>query len=52
MFEPLERLLVEALGDGTRRVLDVGCGTGSTTLAIARRLVHRGSAPASTFRSR
>ena len=42
MFEPIERLLVEALGDGTRRVLDVGCGTGSTTLAIARRLGAHG----------
>ncbi|MFJ3224585.1 class I SAM-dependent methyltransferase [Streptomyces sp. NPDC086783] len=39
LFRPLEELLVESVaaapGD---RVLDVGCGTGSTTLAIARRL--------------
>jgi ubiquinone/menaquinone biosynthesis C-methylase UbiE len=39
MFEPLERRLVEAIPVGPRsRVLDVGCGTGSTTLAISRRL--------------
>jgi SAM-dependent methyltransferase len=37
MFKPLEDLLVEA-AVGRRRVLDVGCGTGSTTLAVTRRL--------------
>jgi SAM-dependent methyltransferase len=39
VFQPFEDLLVEAVaaGGGTR-VLDVGCGTGGTTLAIARRL--------------
>jgi 2-polyprenyl-3-methyl-5-hydroxy-6-metoxy-1,4-benzoquinol methylase len=37
MFRPFEDLLVEAVSDGSRRqVLDVGCGTGSTTLALAR----------------
>lgn len=37
MFKPLEDLLVEAVLAGPgRRVLDVGCGTGSTTLAVAR----------------
>jgi len=37
MFKPFEALLVEAVsaGSGTR-VLDIGCGTGSTTLAVAR----------------
>jgi SAM-dependent methyltransferase len=39
LFEPLEHLLVEAVCSGPAgRVLDVGCGTGGTTLAIARRL--------------
>ncbi|KUY64513.1 SAM-dependent methyltransferase [Burkholderia cepacia] len=39
MFEPLERLLVEAVATSSARsVLDVGCGTGAVTVAIARRL--------------
>jgi len=39
MFEPFERLLAEeAIGQQARRVLDVGCGAGATTLAIARGL--------------
>ncbi|MBZ4330251.1 class I SAM-dependent methyltransferase [Corallococcus sp. AS-1-12] len=43
MFKPLENLLVEAVAEGSaRRVLDVGCGTGSTTLAVARRLGAEG----------
>jgi SAM-dependent methyltransferase len=43
MFTPFEDLLVEAVsaGSGTR-VLDVGCGTGSTTLAVARLLGAKG----------
>ena len=43
MFKPLEDLLVEAVCAGpVRRVLDVGCGTGSTTLAVARLLGANG----------
>jgi ubiquinone/menaquinone biosynthesis C-methylase UbiE len=39
MFRPFEELLVEAVRTGSAsRVLDVGCGTGSTTLAVARLL--------------
>jgi SAM-dependent methyltransferase len=40
MFKPFESLLVEATrpADSAQRVLDVGCGTGGTTLAVARRL--------------
>jgi ubiquinone/menaquinone biosynthesis C-methylase UbiE len=37
VFKPLEDLLVDAVVAGSGgRVLDVGCGTGSTTLAVAR----------------
>jgi SAM-dependent methyltransferase len=37
MFQPFERLLVEeARRHGAGAVLDVGCGAGATTLAIAR----------------
>jgi SAM-dependent methyltransferase len=37
MFKPFEDLLVETvLARGSRNVLDIGCGTGATTLAIAR----------------
>ena len=43
MFKPLEDLLVEAVFAGSgRQVLDVGCGTGSTTLTVARRLGAEG----------
>src|SRR5688572_6684892 len=39
LFKPFETLLVETLfaGDG-KRLLDVGCGAGATTLAAARAL--------------
>ncbi|SMF69721.1 Ubiquinone/menaquinone biosynthesis C-methylase UbiE [Tistlia consotensis] len=39
LFEPFERLLAGQVPEGSAAgVLDVGCGTGATTLAIARRL--------------
>jgi SAM-dependent methyltransferase len=45
LFQPFQDLLVEAVAArGAQRVLDVGCGTGSTTLAIARQLGARGAA--------
>jgi len=37
MFQPIEGLLVDAArARGARRVLDVGCGSGATTLPLAR----------------
>ena len=43
MYEPIEKLLTDAIVAGApRRVLDVGCGTGATTLAVARRLGAHG----------
>jgi SAM-dependent methyltransferase len=45
VFLPLEQLLVAPIAAGSDlRVLDVGCGTGSTTLAAARRLGAAGAA--------
>jgi SAM-dependent methyltransferase len=45
MFELFERMLVEPIEEESgARVLDVGCGTGATTLAAARRLGARGRA--------
>ncbi|MFI6369873.1 class I SAM-dependent methyltransferase [Streptomyces sp. NPDC050546] len=39
MFRPMEELLVDAVAaEGAEHVLDVGCGTGGTTLALARRV--------------
>jgi SAM-dependent methyltransferase len=38
-FTPLETVLVDAVAAASPgRVLDVGCGTGATTLAVARRI--------------
>lgn len=39
LFKPVEDLIVDAVAARSpREVLDVGCGTGATTVAIARRL--------------
>jgi SAM-dependent methyltransferase len=39
LFEPFaERLVEEAQAVSARRVLDIGCGTGATTLSLARAL--------------
>ncbi len=43
LYKPFEDMLVAAVGaDSGGRVLDIGCGTGSTTLAVARRLGAKG----------
>jgi SAM-dependent methyltransferase len=44
-YAPIEKLLVdEVAATGARRVLDIGCGAGATTLAVARTLGARGQA--------
>ena len=42
VFRPLEALLVDSISGSQTRVLDVGCGTGGTTLAAARQLGANG----------
>lgn len=42
MYQPFEPLLAGALQGTERQVLDVGCGAGATTLALARALGARG----------
>jgi SAM-dependent methyltransferase len=43
MFAPIDDRLAEAVhGSAAKAVLDVGCGTGSTTMAIARQLGEEG----------
>lgn len=42
VYRPLERVLIEPLRPG--RVLDIGCGTGSTTVTAAQRMGTEGHA--------
>jgi SAM-dependent methyltransferase len=45
MFAPFEKLLVEAVSrHSAKRVLDIGCGTGSTTIAAVRKIGAAGRA--------
>jgi SAM-dependent methyltransferase len=44
-YESVEKILAdESVATGARRVLDIGCGSGATTLAVARALGARGQA--------
>ncbi|AKU94638.1 Methyltransferase [Labilithrix luteola] len=44
ILEPMAELLLRAVPEGSaRRILDVGCGAGATTLAFARRVGAEGS---------
>jgi SAM-dependent methyltransferase len=43
VLQPFEDLVLGAIPADASRVLDVGCGTGATTVAIARRLGGRGA---------
>lgn len=45
LFQPFETSLVEAVEEeGASHVLDIGCGTGATTIAIGRAIASRGHA--------
>jgi 2-polyprenyl-3-methyl-5-hydroxy-6-metoxy-1,4-benzoquinol methylase len=44
-YRSIEKLLADAVtASGARSVLDIGCGAGATTLAVARTLAARGNA--------
>ncbi len=44
-YQAIEKLLADAVtASGARSVLDIGCGSGATTLAVARILGTRGQA--------
>jgi SAM-dependent methyltransferase len=43
MFKPIEAMLIDAVSaERHQQVLDIGCGTGSTTIAASRRLGTKG----------
>ena len=42
LFAPIETLIVDSIPRGTRDALDIGCGTGATTLAVAAALAPHG----------